>query len=290
MLLSARAADAAAATDAAAGSAVATEGSPSLAALSLAPSWPALLIALVPAATTSSASAVLATSSGTAVMAFSGTSPGAPAFSVTAFSVTAFSVPALPLLALTGAACPPACCAAARRLPSFGMSRSLSRPSSPDLRLPPELAAVAAARPRRPVRSPACEAWTRGWSPDVAASAPTGTGAATSASSDPATPAEPAGTPAGAAASGSGTSSGLAPRKAGWPSVTPKISCRQITTAAASISAARTATPMEIATSNRLPATTPVASSPIAITTTDRTMPNRITRGLRSPGQGQIVP
>jgi hypothetical protein len=61
----------------------------------------------------------------------------------------------------------------------------------------------------------------------------------------------------------------------------PKISCRQITTTPSSIRPARTATPIEIATSNRLPATTPAASSPIAISTTDRTMPNRITRELQ---------
>jgi hypothetical protein len=42
------------------------------------------------------------------------------------------------------------------------------------------------------------------------------------------------------------------------------------------------ATPIEIATSFRLPATTPVASSPIATSTTDRTTPNRTTLELRS--------
>jgi len=44
------------------------------------------------------------------------------------------------------------------------------------------------------------------------------------------------------------------------------------------------ATPIEVTTSNRLPATTPVTSSPIAMSTTDRTMPNRITLELRSRG------
>jgi len=63
----------------------------------------------------------------------------------------------------------------------------------------------------------------------------------------------------------------------------PKISRRQISTTSASISAASAATPMDTMTSNRLPATEPVTSSPIAISTTERTMPNRITSELHSP-------
>jgi hypothetical protein len=63
----------------------------------------------------------------------------------------------------------------------------------------------------------------------------------------------------------------------------PKISRRQISTTSASISAANAATPIDTMTSNRLPVTAPVTSSPIAISTTERTMPNRITSELHSP-------
>jgi hypothetical protein len=63
----------------------------------------------------------------------------------------------------------------------------------------------------------------------------------------------------------------------------PKISCRQITTKVTRSNAASDATPIDTATSNRLPATTPVASSPIAISMTERTMPNLTTRELHSP-------
>jgi hypothetical protein len=70
---------------------------------------------------------------------------------------------------------------------------------------------------------------------------------------------------------------------AGTPiGVRPKISCRKLMTTPISTSNASSATPIEITTSNRLPATTPVTSSPIAMSTTDRTTPNRITLELRS--------
>jgi hypothetical protein len=62
----------------------------------------------------------------------------------------------------------------------------------------------------------------------------------------------------------------------------PKISCLKLMTTPTSSKNATKATPIEIATSNRLPATTPVASSPIATSTTDRTTPNRTTLELRS--------
>jgi hypothetical protein len=75
----------------------------------------------------------------------------------------------------------------------------------------------------------------------------------------------------------------------GWAAATssgfrPKISCRKLITTTISPRNASNATPIEITTSNRLPATTPVTSSPIAMSTTDRTMPNRITLELRSRG------
>jgi hypothetical protein len=67
------------------------------------------------------------------------------------------------------------------------------------------------------------------------------------------------------------------------PLIAPKISWRQITTKVTSSKAASDATPIDTSTSNRLPATTPAASSPIAISTTERTMPNLNTRELHSP-------
>jgi hypothetical protein len=66
------------------------------------------------------------------------------------------------------------------------------------------------------------------------------------------------------------------------PPARPKISCLDMTTTISNIKKASAATPIEDTTSSRLPATTPVASSPIATSTTDRTTPNRITLELRS--------
>ena len=91
-----------------------------------------------------------------------------------------------------------------------------------------------------------------------------------------------AGMPAGMAAP---ATAGIAAWKPGRSrAARPKISWRKLMTTPISIRNASSATPIEITTSNRLPATTPVASSPIAMSTTDRTTPNRITLELRSTG------
>jgi hypothetical protein len=62
---------------------------------------------------------------------------------------------------------------------------------------------------------------------------------------------------------------------------TAKISWRQTKVATSSNSAANAATPIDTATSIRLPAITPAASSPIAASATDKMTPNRITLELR---------
>ncbi len=66
----------------------------------------------------------------------------------------------------------------------------------------------------------------------------------------------------------------------------PNISCLKLMTTPISSRNASPATPIEIATSNRLPATTPVTSSPIATSTTERTTPNRTTLELRLRSKG----